>query len=86
MWKRYKYQSIFSNEIEYFIKYKQSLGYDFKNEILCLKHIDKTLFDLKLKSKEITKDTFNKLIKRDTTSDNYYARKCRIVTDLIMLK
>ncbi len=81
MWKYYKYQSIFLNEIEYFIKYKQSLGYDFKNEISFLKHMDKTLFDLKLKSKEITKDNFNKLIARDTTSNNYYARKYRIIID-----
>lgn len=81
MWKYYKYQSIFFNEIEYFVKYKQSLGYNYKNEISCLKHMDKTLFDLKLKSKEITKATFNKLIKRDTTSDSYYARKYHIVID-----
>lgn len=81
MWKNYKYQSVFSNEIEYFIKYKQTLGYDFRNEISHLKQMDKTLFDLKLKSKEITKDIFYELTKRTTTSDNYYARKYHIVTD-----
>ncbi len=81
MWKHYRYQSIFSKEVEYFIKYKQSLGYDYKNEIYYLKHMDKALFDLKLKSKKITKDTFTKLIKRDTVSDSCYAIKYRIVID-----
>ncbi len=81
MWKYYKYQSIFSNEIDYFIKYKQSLGYDFENEISYLKHMDKTLCDIGLKSKKITKEIFYELTKRDTMSDSYHARKYRIITD-----
>lgn len=81
MWKHYKYKSIFFKEIDYFVKYKQSLGYDYKNEISILKHMDKTLFKLKLKSKTITKEVFDELVKKDTTGDTYYARKYNVISD-----
>lgn len=77
----YKLKSIFKDELSYFIKYKKSLGYDYKNEISILKHLDMDLCDLKLKSKKITKDTYKTITNRKGMSEANYARHYSLITE-----
>lgn len=79
MLKDYKLKSIFKNEISYFIKYKQSLGNDYKNEISILKHLDKALVNLK--NKKIDKTTFEKVTKRNDTPYKSYSRKYHVINE-----
>lgn len=81
MLNEYNFKSIFKNELNYFIKYKRSLGLKYENEILRLKHIDNILFNLKLKSKKITKETFYELIKRNNMQGENYARQYGVTKD-----
>jgi integrase len=71
----YQFKSIFKNELNYFIKYKRSLGFKYEKEISRIRHIDNILFDLKLKSKEISKETFKELTKRNTMQGKNYSRQ-----------
>ena len=77
----YQFKSIFKNELEYFIKYKRSLGLKYEKEILRLKYIDSILYDLKLTTKEITKDTFSKLTERHNMQGENYARLYGVTKD-----
>ena len=52
MLNNYKFKSAFRDELNYFIKYKRSLGNDYKNEINSLKHLDIDLCSIKLISKK----------------------------------
>ena len=61
----YNFKSIFQNELNYFVKYKRSLGLKYENEISRLRYIDNILYNLNLKSKKITKETFYKLTERN---------------------
>jgi integrase len=81
MLNEYQFKSIFKNELNYFIKYKRSLGFKYKKEILRLRYIDNILFNLKLKSKEISKETFNELTKRNTMQGENYARQYGVTKD-----
>ncbi|MBR1416331.1 MAG: tyrosine-type recombinase/integrase [Bacilli bacterium] len=78
---KYKFKSIFKEELNNFIKYKRSLGYDYEREIYRLKLIDTTLNNLKIKSKKITKKIFSELIKRNGMSNANYARQYGITKD-----
>ena len=62
---KYNFKSIFFFFFNNFVLYKRSLGLDYKNEISRLRYIDNILFNLKLKNKKITKDTFIELTKRN---------------------
>ena len=77
----YDFKSIFKNELNYFIKYKRSLGLKYENEILRLRYIDNILYNLKLKSKEITKITFYKLTERKNKQGENYARQYGVTKD-----
>lgn len=77
----YNFKSIFKNELNYFIKYKRSLGLKYENEILRLKYIDNIFFELKLKSKKITKETFYELTKRHNMQGENYARQYGVTKD-----
>lgn len=79
MLKDYKLKSIFKDELNYFIKYKKSLGYDYKNEINILKHLDMDLCSINLKSKTITKNTYKILTTRNGMSDKNYARHYNLI-------
>lgn len=81
MLNEYNFQSIFKNELNYFIKYKRSLGFKYENEISRLKHIDNILYNLKLKSKKINKDVFYELTKRNNTQGENHARQYGIIKD-----
>lgn len=77
----YNFKSIFKNELNYFIKYKRSLGLKYENEISRLKYIDNILYDLKLKSKIITKESFYKLVERNNMQGENYARQYGVTKD-----
>ena len=77
----YNFKSIFKNELNYFIKYKRSLGLKYENEISRLKYIDNILYELKLKSKIITKETFYKLVERNNMQGENYARQYGVTKD-----
>lgn len=77
----YNFKSIFKDELNYFIKYKRSLGLKYENEILRLRYIDNILYNLKLKSKKITKEIFYKLIKRNNMQGENYARQYGVTKD-----
>lgn len=77
----YNFKSIFKNELDFFIKYKRSLGLRYENEVFRLKKIDNILFNLKLKSKKITKETFLKLVKRNNMQGENYARQYSVTKD-----
>ena len=81
MLNNYEFKSIFKQELNNFILYKRSLGYDYQKEISRLKSIDKILYELKLKSKKITKDTFIKLIQRNNMQEANYARQYGVTKD-----
>ena len=68
----YNFKSIFQNELNYFVKYKRSLGLKYENEISRLRYIDNILYNLNLKSKKITKETFYKLTERNNTHGENY--------------
>lgn len=67
--------SIFKDEFDEFIKYKKSLGYNYRKEtIYWYDKLDKYFYDNNLTKKEINKDLYNKwLIKREKESNNTYA-------------
>ncbi len=77
----YNFKSIFKNELSYFIKYKRSLGLKYKREIFRLRKIDNILFELKLKSKKITQETFYELTKRNNMQGENYARQYGVTKD-----
>ncbi len=81
MLNNYNFKSIFKNELNYFIKYKRSLGLKYEKEIPRLKYIDNILFKLKLKSKRITKETFFELTKRHNMQGENYARQYGVTKD-----
>lgn len=66
--------SIFKDEFDEFIKYKKSLGYVYRKEIIyCYDKLDKYLYENNLTKKEINKDLYDKwLIKREKESNNTY--------------
>lgn len=78
---KYNFKSIFKEELDSFIKYKRTFGYDYINEIYKLNELDRILYDLKLKSKTITKETFSELVKRNNKQDANYARYYGVVKD-----
>lgn len=77
----YNFKSIFKKELNYFIKYKRSLGLKYENEIFRLKYVDNILDKLKLKSKIITKETFYKLTERNNMQGENYARQYGVTKD-----
>ncbi len=81
MLNEYNFKSIFKNELNYFIKYKRSLGLKYKNEIYRLRKIDHILFELKLKSKKIAKEIFYELTKREDMQGENYARQYGVTKD-----
>ena len=81
MLNNYDFKSIFKEELNNFISYKRSLGYDYKTEISRLKYIDNILFQLKLRYKSITKETFFELTKRNDMKEANYARQYGVTKD-----
>lgn len=77
----YNFKSIFKEELNYFIKYKKSLGLKYKRETFRLKYIDNILYDLKLKSKEVTKETFYKLTGKNNLQKKSYASQHGVAKD-----
>ena len=75
MLNNYDFKSVFKDELNYFIKYKRSSGLKYENEIFRLKYIDNILYNLNLKTKKITKETFFKLIERNNMHGKNYARQ-----------
>lgn len=75
MLNNYDFKSFFKDELNYFIKYKRSSGLKYENEIFRLKYIDNILYNLNLKTKKITKETFFKLIERNNMHGENYARQ-----------
>lgn len=81
MLNNYNFKSIFKDELNYFIKYKRSLGLKYENEIFRLKYIDNILYSLKLKSKKVTKEIFYKLTERNNMQGENYARQYGVTKD-----
>ena len=81
MLNNYDFKSVFKDELNYFVKYKRSLGLKYKKEILRLRYIDNILFELKLKSKKITKEIFFKLTERNNMQGENYARQYGVTKD-----
>ena len=81
MLNNYNFKSIFKNELNYFIKYKRSLGLKYEGEISRLHYIDSILYKLKLKNKAITKETFYELTKRNNMKGENYARQYGVAKD-----
>lgn len=81
MLNNYDFKSVFKDELNYFVKYKRSLGLKYKKEILRLKYIDNILYSLKLKHKKITKEIFCKLTKRNNMIGENYARQYGVTKD-----
>ncbi|MGN0973813.1 MAG: tyrosine-type recombinase/integrase [Bacilli bacterium] len=81
MLNNYDFKSIFKDELNYFVKYKRSSGLKYENEIFRLKYIDNILYNLKLKTKKITKKTFFKLIERNNMVGENYARQYGVTKD-----
>ena len=81
MLNNYNFKSIFKNELNYFIKYKRSLGLKYEGEILRLHYIDNILCKLKLKNKAITKEIFYELTKRNNMKGGNYARQYGVTKD-----
>ena len=75
MLNNYDFKSVFKDELNYFVKYKRSSGLKYENEIFRLKYIDNILYNLNLKTKKITKETFFKLIERNNMHGKNYARQ-----------
>ena len=81
MLNNYNFKSIFKKELDYFVKYKRSLGLKYENEIFRLHYIDNILYNLKLKNKIITKEIFYKLTKRNNMQGENYARQYGVTKD-----
>ena len=81
MLNNYNFKSIFRDELNYFIKYKRSLGYIYKKEIFRLYYIDNVLYKLNLKKKIIDKETFYELTKRNNMHGENYARQYGVTKD-----
>ena len=81
MLNNYNFKSIFKDELNYFIKYKRSSGLKYESEIFRLKYIDNILYNLNLKTKRITKETFFKLIERNNMAGANYARQYGVTKD-----
>ncbi len=81
MLNNYDFKSIFKEELNNFISYKRSLGYDYQKEISRLKYIDNILFRLKLKHKNITKEIFYELTNRNEMKEANYARQYSVTKD-----
>lgn len=81
MLNNYDFKSIFKDELNYFVKYKRSSGLKYENEIFRLKYIDNILYNLKLKTKKITKKTFFKLTERNNMVGENYARQYGVTKD-----
>ena len=81
MLNNYEFKSIFKNELNYFVKYKRSLGLKYEKEISRLKYMDNILYKLKLTSKKITKETFHKLTERNNMQGENYARQYGVTKD-----
>ena len=81
MLNNYNFKSILKNELQYFIKYKRSLGLKYEKEISRLHYIDNILYKLKLKNKIITKETFYELTKRNNKQGENYARQYGVTKD-----
>lgn len=77
----YNFKSIFQNELNYFIKYKRSLGLKYEKEISRLRYIDNILYNLNIKSKKITKEVFYKLTERNNMHGENYARQYGVTKD-----
>ena len=77
----YNLKSIFQNELNYFIKYKRSLGLKYEKEISRLRYIDNILYNLNIKSKKITKEVFYKLTERNNMHGENYARQYGVTKD-----
>ncbi len=71
MLRSYKFNSIFKNELDNFVKFKRGLGYEYNNEVTILMYFDNKM--LILKQKSISKEEFNEIIKIHDTSYNNYA-------------
>lgn len=80
----YNFKSVFKEELNNFIKYKRSLGYDYQQELLRLKIIDNILYNLKVKKKVITKDIWLKLTKRKEMKEANYARQYGVTKDFCL--
>lgn len=67
--------SIFKDEFDEFIKYKKSLGYDYRKEtIYWYDKLDKYFYENNLTRKEISKEVYDRwLIKRENESNNTHA-------------
>lgn len=81
MLNNYDFKSIFKDELNNFISYKRSLGYDYQKEISRLKYIDNILFELNLKHKIITKEIFLEMTKRNGMKEANYARQYGVTKD-----
>lgn len=81
MLNNYDFKSIFKEELNNFISYKRSLGYDYQKEVSRLKYIDNILFRLKLKHKNITKGIFYELTSRNNMKEANYARQYGVTED-----
>lgn len=81
MLNEYNFKSIFKNELNYFVKYKRSLGLKYEREISRLRYLDTILCNLKIQIKEITKDTFYKLVQRNDMHGENYARQYGVTKD-----
>ena len=81
MLNEYNFKSIFKYELNYFIKYKRSLGLKYQKEISRLRCIDNILYSLNLKSKKITKETFYRLTERKNMQGENYARQYGVTKD-----
>lgn len=81
MLNNYNFKSIFENELNYFMKYKRSLGLKYEKEIHRLKYIDNILYNLNIKSKKITKEIFYKLTERNNMHGENYARQYGVTKD-----
>lgn len=81
MLNEYNFKSIFRKELNYFIKFKRSSGLKYENEIFRLKYIDNILFEMKIKSKKVTKEIFNELTKRNNMQGQNYARQYGVTKD-----
>lgn len=77
----YNFKSIFQNELNYFIKYKRSLGLKYEKEISRLRYIDNILYNLNIKSKKIAKEVFYKLTERNNMHGENYARQYGVTKD-----
>lgn len=81
MLNNYEFKSIFKNELNYFIKYKRSLGLKYEAEIKNLRIIDNILYQLNIETKEILKETFYELTKRNGMHEINYASQYWVTKD-----